>query len=94
MNYARCNWMLSLAIDENGQPCRYMAKADTVQAVVDDMSHHLQNVHKLDPAELLNNIKAITKETGTKPNASIPRAVICGRPTSGLRRDGSAQQHP
>ena len=72
MMYARCNWMLSLAMDENGQPCRYMAKAETGQAVLDDMSHHLQNVHNLDPAELLNNIKAITKATGTKPLGTRP----------------------
>jgi hypothetical protein len=25
--YVRCNWMLSLALDENGDPCRYMAQS-------------------------------------------------------------------
>ena len=72
VNYARCNWMLSLALDENGQPCRYMAKAETVQDVVDAMSTHLRSVHDVDPAELLNNIKAITKTTGTKSLGTRP----------------------
>ena len=66
VNYARCNWMLSLALDENGQPCRYMAKAESVQGVVDDISKHIQSVHNQDPADLLNNIRAVTKTTGTK----------------------------
>ena len=64
--YARCNWMLSLALDENGQPCRFMAKADTRDAVVTDMSAHIQNVHNVDPADLLNNIRAVTKTQGKK----------------------------
>ena len=67
VNYARCNWMLSLALDENGQPCRYIAKAESVQGVVDDISIHIQSVHNVDPADLVNNIRAVTKETGTKP---------------------------
>ena len=72
VNYARCNWMLSLALDENGQPCRYMAKAETQQDVVDAMSTHLRTVHDVDPAELLNNIKAITKTAGTKSLGTRP----------------------
>ena len=70
--YARCNWMLSLALDENGQPCRYMAKAETQQDVVEAMSTHLRAVHDVDPAELLNNIKAITKTAGTKSLGTRP----------------------
>ena len=72
VNYARCNWMLSLALDENGQPCRYIAKAETVQDVVDEMSRHIQSVHSVDPAELINNIRAVTKETGTKSLGTRP----------------------
>ena len=72
VNYARCNWMLSLALDENGQPCRYMAKAETQQDVVEAMSTHLRTVHDVDPAELLNNIKAITKTAGTKSLGTRP----------------------
>ena len=64
--YARCNWMLSLAMDQNGQPCRYIAKADTKDGVLQDMSGHIQNVHNVDPAGLQSNIKAVTKTQGVK----------------------------
>ena len=63
MKYARCNAMLSLAMDENGDPCRYMAKADTEQEVLDQMSQHLQSVHDLDAKELVANIQGVTKTT-------------------------------
>jgi len=63
VKYARCNAMLSLALDENGQPCRYMSKAETEDAIVTDMSAHLKGVHAVDPADLINNIKGITKTT-------------------------------
>ena len=65
MQYARCNWMLSLALDENGQPCRYMAQAESTDAVVSDISSHLQSVHSVDPADLQNNIRAVTKTIKT-----------------------------
>ena len=64
--YARCNWMLSLALDQNGQPCRFMAKAETKDKVLEDMSTHIQSVHNVDPADLLNNIRAVTKTQGVK----------------------------
>ena len=63
VKYARCNAMLSLALDENGQPCRYMAQADTEDAIVEAMSAHLKGAHELDPTDLVNNIKGITKTT-------------------------------
>ena len=63
MKYARCNAMLSLAIDENGDPCRYMAKADTEQGVMDQMFQHLQNAHDVDPKELVANIQGVMKTT-------------------------------
>ena len=66
MQYARCNWMLSLALDENGQPCRYMAQAESTDAVVSDISSHLRSVHSVDPADLQNNIRAVTKTIKTK----------------------------
>ena len=66
LQYARCNWMLSLALDENGQPCRYMAQAETTDSVVSDMSNHIQSVHSVDPADLQNNIRAVTKTIRTK----------------------------
>lgn len=67
LQYARCNWMLSLALDENGQPCRYISKAETGDGVVEDMSNHLRTIHAVDPADLVNNIKGVTKTVGTKP---------------------------
>ena len=63
VKYARCNAMLSLALDENGQPCRYMAKAETEDDVVADMSEHLSKVHEVDPSELVANIRGVTKTT-------------------------------
>lgn len=65
MKYARCNAMLSLAIDEKGDPCRYMAKADTEQEVLEQMSKHLQSIHDVDATELVANIKGVTKTTRT-----------------------------
>ena len=50
MQYARCNWMLSLALDENGDPCRFMATAETTDGVVSTMSNHIESVHSQDPA--------------------------------------------
>ena len=63
MKYARCNAMLSLALDRDGDPCRYMAKADTDQEVLDQMSQHLESIHDVDPKELVANIKGVTKTT-------------------------------
>ena len=63
MKYARCNAMLSLAIDEKGDPCRYMAKAETEQEVLDQMMSHLKSIHDVDPNELVANIKGVTKTT-------------------------------
>ena len=74
MQYARCNWMLSLALDENGDPCRFMATADTTDGVVATMSTHIESVHSVDPAALLNNIKAVTKTTKTKNLNNRPPA--------------------
>ncbi len=74
MQYARCNWMLSLALDENGDPCRFMATADTTDGVVATMSTHIESVHSVGPADLLNNIKAVTKTTKTKNLNNRPPA--------------------
>ncbi len=63
VKYARCNAMLSLALDENGQPCRFMAKAETEDEIVAAMSDHLSKAHDVDPGELIANIKGITKTT-------------------------------
>ena len=63
VKFARCNAILSLALDESGEGCRYMAKADTEQQVVDDMSSHMLKVHEVDAGELVNNIKGVMKTT-------------------------------
>ncbi|PKB77994.1 MAG: hypothetical protein BZY88_20110 [SAR202 cluster bacterium Io17-Chloro-G9] len=63
VKYARCNAMLSLALDENGEPCRFMAQAETEDDVVSAMSQHLKNTHDVDPSDLIANIKGITKTT-------------------------------
>ncbi len=63
VKYARCNAVLSLALDESGQACRYMSKADTEDAVLEDMSNHMTSVHQVDPGELVLNIRASTKTT-------------------------------
>ncbi len=63
VKFARCNAMLSLALDESGNPCRYMSKGDTEQAVLEDISKHLSGVHHVDPSDMVNNIKASIKTT-------------------------------
>ena len=63
VKYARCNAMLSLALDENGEGCRFMAKADTEDAVVRQMSQHLGKIHDVDAKELVANIKGVIKTT-------------------------------
>ena len=63
VKYARCNAILSLALDASGEGCRYMSKADTEQAVIDDMSKHMSAVHEVDAGELVENIKGVIKTT-------------------------------
>ena len=63
VKYARCNSLLSLALNDAGEGCRYMAKADTEQEVLADMTKHMADVHDVDAGELVENIKASTKTT-------------------------------
>ena len=63
VKYARCNALLSLALDASGEGCRYMTKADTEQEVIDDMSKHMASVHDVDAGELVENIKGVIKTT-------------------------------
>ena len=72
LQYARCNWMLSLALDENGQPCRYMSKAESADEVLGDMSQHIRSVHNVDATDLQNNIKGVTKTVRTKSLGTRP----------------------
>ena len=63
VKFARCNAVLSLALDDSGQGCRYMAKADTEQEVIDDMSKHMVKIHEVDASDLFYNIKGVMKTT-------------------------------
>ena len=63
VKFARCNAILSLALDESGEGCRYVAKADTENGVVDDMAKHMATVHEVDGGELVANIKGVMKTT-------------------------------
>ena len=65
VKYARCNALISLALNEAREGCRYMAKADTEQEVLTQMSQHLKGIHDVDPAELVANIKGVMKTTRT-----------------------------
>ncbi len=66
VRYARCNNFTSLALNKDGQPCRYMYKADTEQQVLDAMCRHMREVHGVDPTALQKTITACIYETGTK----------------------------
>ena len=63
VKFARCNALLSLALDASGKGCRYVAKADTEDDVVKDMGDHLQGVHQVDPGDMKLNILGVTKTT-------------------------------
>ena len=63
VKFARCNALLSLALDASGKGCRYVAKAETEDDVVKDMSEHLQGVHKVDSGDMKQNILGVTKTT-------------------------------
>ncbi len=61
VKFARCNALLSLALNEKGEGCRYVAKADTDQGVVDDMKQHVQKVHDVNGEDMVENIKGAIK---------------------------------
>ena len=63
VKFSRCNAILSLALNEQGEGCRYVAKSDTEDGVVDDMMNHLSTVHEVDAKELVWNIKGAMKST-------------------------------
>ncbi len=64
VRFARCNALLSLALDASGKGCRYVAKGENDDAVVKDMSDHLNSVHQVDPGEMKANILASTRTHG------------------------------
>ena len=61
VRFARCNALLSLALDASGKGCRYVAKGDSDDDVVKDMSEHLTSVHQVDPGIMTANILAVSK---------------------------------
>ena len=61
VKFARCNALLSLAIGADGKGCRYVAKGESDNDVVTDMSEHLTAVHQVEPGEMKENILAATK---------------------------------
>jgi len=63
VKFARCNALLSLALDASGKGCRYVAKAETEDDVVKDMSEHLETIHQVEPGEMKQNIIGVTKTT-------------------------------
>lgn len=61
VQFARCNALLSLALDASGKGCRYVAKGETNDDVVKDMSEHLKSVHEVDGSEMEQNIRGVTR---------------------------------
>jgi predicted small metal-binding protein len=61
VKFARCNALLSLAIGADGKGCRYVAKGESENDVVTDMSAHLTGIHNVRPGEMTENILAVTK---------------------------------
>ena len=61
--FCRCNAILSLALNEAGEGCRYVAKSDTEEGAVADMKNHLYTIHEVDAKELEWNIKGAMKAT-------------------------------
>ena len=62
VRFARCNALLSLAMDASGKGCRYVAKGASDDDVVKDMGEHFTSVHQVDPTEIPKaNILAATK---------------------------------
>ena len=61
VRFARCNALLSLALDASGKGCRYVAKGASDDDVVKEMSEHLTDVHQVDAGIMKANILASTK---------------------------------
>ena len=64
VQFARCNALLSLALDASGKGCRYVAKGETNDEVVKDMSEHLTTVHQENGSEMEQNIRGVVRTHG------------------------------
>ena len=65
VKFARCNALLSLALDSTGRGCRYVAKGDTDDEVITDMSSHMTSVHQVPGSDMVENIRGAMKQTRT-----------------------------
>ena len=65
VKFARCNALLSLALDSTGRGCRYVAKGETDDEVITDMSSHMTSVHQVEGSEMVENIRGAMKQTRT-----------------------------
>ena len=65
VRFVRCNALLSLALDSAGKGCRYIAKADTDDGVVKDISEHMNSVHGVDVNAQRETILLSTKTHGS-----------------------------
>ena len=61
VRFARCNALLSLALDASGKGCRYVAKGASDDDVVKEMSEHLNSVHQVEEGNMKANTWATTK---------------------------------
>ena len=65
VRFVRCNALLSLALVSAGKGRRYIAKADTDDGVVKDMSEHMNSVHGVDVNGQRETILLSTKTHGS-----------------------------
>lgn len=72
VRYARCNNFMSLALNNQGEGCRYMSMAEKDQDVVDDLVRHLKEAHNVDGKQLIANIKACIYTTRRKTFGTRP----------------------
>lgn len=56
MMYIRCNLV--------GHDCKFMVKAETEQAIIDQYGKHLQQAHGIDPKNQINTVKACIRTAG------------------------------
>ena len=61
VKFARCNALLSLALDANGKGCRFVAKGETDDEVVKSMTDHINSTHDVNGDDMKLNIMAATK---------------------------------
>jgi predicted small metal-binding protein len=63
VKFARCNSLLSYAVNAQGKGCRYVAKGDSDDAVLKDMTSHMEGEHHVEATELKLSILGAVKTT-------------------------------